>query len=144
MLSRSKIYVIELPDLATPAYVTEEITKAATSGKVDLTGYATVEQLKDKADKNHTHSEFEHTHSEFAAKAHSHSDYASVDHTHSDYVTATELNDYAQKTELENIYITKTDVADTLTSYYYTKTEVDALLTGVTETFAEQILKTDW
>ena len=144
-----------LIDITEP--VTAAITKVATEGKIDLTGYATetwvnnknyvteneltakgyITDISNKADKDHTHTGF-------ASQTHSHSEYALTDHAHDDYLTATALDDYVQKTELENTYITKTDVADTLTSYYYTKTEVEALLNGVTETFAEQILKTDW
>lgn len=60
----------------------------------DLSGMP--EALEEKADANHTHSEYassSHTHSEYAPASHSHSDYADVDHTHSGFAAANHEHD---------------------------------------------------
>ena len=87
---RAAVANIDIPEVnldgyATEAYVTAEIAKAQLNGEdVDLSGYATKDDLKAKADKNHTHS-----------------DYAPVVHTHSQYLTEHQsLAAYAKKTEL--------------------------------------------
>ena len=113
-------------DLASIQYVTQEITKAVTDGKVDLTGYATEtyvnESIKFKADAEHKHDE------DYAEKDHTHN----IDELPSEVITQSVLNDtindYAKTSEVEQKIETAMNNVKVDLSGYYTKVETNEAL----------------
>lgn len=87
----------DISHLASQAYVKNEIANAQLGGgetEIDLSGYATKDDLLTKADKEHTHSQYLTQHqdiSHLATKAeleHNHDEvYAPKTHTHEQYLT---------------------------------------------------------
>ena len=63
------------------------------------------QELDNKADKDHTHTEYalvDHTHEQYADKDHTHEQYADKDHTHDNYISGSELYNYSSSTEITN------------------------------------------
>ena len=123
-----KTDIPSLDDYATEDYVDTAIANAQLGGdEVDLSGYATKDDLKAKADEKHTHDEYLTEHqdlSEYAKKTDIPTDY--LTEIPSEYITETELNskgyltehqslsDYAKKSEIPSLdgYATE-DYVDT-------------------------------
>ena len=141
-LTNDKNYISSIPseyvtdiELTNKGYVTEsyvknEIANAQLGGdntEIDLSGYATKDDLKAKADEKHTHDEYLTEHqdlSDYAKKSDIPTDY--LTEIPSEYITETELNnkgyltehqsltDYAKKSEIPSLdgYATE-DYVDT-------------------------------
>ena len=98
-LKAEKAYVDSVltnANLASKDFVSAEIAKAQLSGRddeIDLSGYATKDDLNYKANIDHTHSE-----------------YAAVNHTHSDYATLSQLNQKANISHTHNEYLTSEEI----------------------------------
>ena len=114
----------DISHLASQDYVKNEIANAQLSGggeEIDLSGYATKDDLLTKADKQHTHSQYltqhqdishlatkqelAHNHdNQYAPKTHSHEEYALAEHTHEQYLTEhQDLSHLATKEEIPNV-----------------------------------------
>ena len=125
----TKANTSDIPSLngyATETFVTNKIAEAALSGgEVDLSGYATKDELNAKADATHTHTE-----------------YASIDHVHNyndltnkptiPSKTSDLINDSGFLTSIPSEYVTEEELNGIFDpTNYYTKTEIDNKLGNI-------------
>lgn len=133
----------DISHLASKAYVSNEIANAQLnggggSGEIDLSGYATKDDLLVKADKEHTHSQYLTQHQDIshlatkAELAHNHDNqYAPKEHTHEQYLTEhQDISHLALKTEIPSLdgYATEQYVTTAIANAQLGGEEVD--LTG--------------
>ena len=111
-----KTDIPSLDDYATEDYVDTAIADAQLGGdntEIDLSDYATKDDLKAKADEKHTHDEYLTEHqdlSEYAKKSEIPNDY--LTEIPSEYITETELNNKGYLTEHQSLneYAKKSDI----------------------------------
>ena len=113
-------------DYATESFVKNEIAKAQLSGEgeIDLSGFATKDELDAKADKEHTHEQYLTEHQDISHLVSEDelttelSSKADTTHTHSEYLTEHQsLNHLATKTELTTGLSNKADTGHTHSQY---------------------------